>query len=229
MTMRTFAVASALFLGMAGLGAGENPVLDLWGEATAIVSGVELVDLPERREQDPATTSVGERLVEGHTVFAVIDVKTRPVNETEEFVEIEGVVHCEDRVSIRTERLFGVVPVPTGIDQAQLHCYVGQRVIVTPDPFTGDPGSLADLPALGASAARPTGVVLPVTAPDGQSTYAEEMSFEHAGRTYFAWAVPVLAPYENERGDVKNFRLPMPAERLRHNDVHDYCVLLEDA
>lgn len=222
MNWRMYALAAALFLAVpVGIGATQNPVLDLWAEGSAIISDVELFDPPRKKVYDDWQFVKPEQVVEGHTTFVTIEMVARYENVTGN-VTIDGVVHCEDHVEY--EAWYNLVP--TRVKRAQAECYAGQRVVVTPDPFSGDPGSLRDL-AENPPIYRPTGSVYPILTPDGQMGYVEELSFDHLGRTYFAWATPVFQDW-TWNGKTKNFIAPLPVERLLWNDADDYRVVLEN-
>lgn len=217
MKTRMFAIAGALFLIPVGLGASQNPILDLWADGSVIIQDVEIFNPPQKKSYDPNEFYAEERLVEGHIVFATITFSPRYENATGN-VTIDGVVHCEDHVEYDTFAGF----IPYNIRRAQFECYTGQRVIITPDPFSGDPGSLTDLPLM-----QPTGRVEGIRTPDGQRGYIEELSFVHEGKLWYAWATPVFEPWTRD-GKVKNFMAPLPIERLASNDIDDYHVFLED-
>lgn len=216
MNLRMFGIAAALLLVPAGLGAATDPIFEIWGDAVAIITDVELVNPPQDVTYNNSEFYAEEQLVEGHTVFATIEFRAYPV-ESEGNISIDGHVSCDHEVRVDTVPWMGI-PIPTRIERAQVACQVGERVFVTPDPFeTG--GSSANPPT-------PTGIVMPFEAPTGW-TYAEEFTYVAGdGKSYYAWAVPILEPWENARGTAKNFMLPMPIEKLRHNDVRDYSVYL---
>lgn len=220
MNWRMLGLAAALLLVVpVGIGAGDTPLLDLWGEASAIVSDVELFQPPQKKTYDPDQFYAEEQLVEGHTVFATIEFRAN-VSEAAENITIDGVVHCEDHVEADTW-----MGIPYRVRHAQAECYVGQRVVVTPDPFSGNPGSLANL-SLSSLSYHPTGNTFPVRSPDGQWGTVEELWFEVDDRQYFAWATPVFEPWSwGEK--TKNFIVPLPTDRLAHNDLSSYRVLLE--
>lgn len=219
MNWRMIALAAALLLIVpVGIGTAQDPILDLWGEASAIIQDVELIEPPRKKTYNDSDFIEPEQLVEGHTVFVTIDLQPQYENVSAE-VDIGGYVSCEHHVAY--EAMLYVVP--TNIREAQVECAFGERVVVTPDPFSGDPGSLDDTGAL----YTPTGQVFPFTVPGGQSGYLEELVFEHEGRDYLAWATPVLRPFETAQG-TKNFYAPLPLAGLQANGgIRDYRVVFE--
>lgn len=224
MKWRMPALAAALFLLVpVGIGTGQDPVLDMWGEVSAIVTNIELIPPAQNKTYEDNEFFATEKLVEGHTVFATIEFRAN-VSVDESNVTIDGTVECTHHVDWTGPPFFGV-PLPGRINEAHAECRFGERVVITPDPFTGDPGVLGGGSAP-APAYVPTGVVYPVLAPGGQRSYVEELVFEHDGKTWYAWATTVMKPWERE-GTLKNFIAPLPADKLRLNDAASYRVILE--
>ena len=232
MKWRMPAIAAALFLLVpVGIGTGQDPILDLWGEASAIVTNIELLPPQQNKTYDPNEFFAHEQLVEGHTTFATIEFRANVTVDAGNYT-IDGTVECKDHIRGRGPVIFGFV-IPGTVDEAHVECRVGQRVIITPDPFTGDPGFLGGGGGGGgggsggsAPAYAPTGEVRPIRTPNGQFGYIEELVFEHDGKTWYAWATTVMKPWERD-GTLKNFIAPLPTDKLRLNDAASYRVILE--
>lgn len=228
MNLRMIALASAMLLAVP-LGVAAQPweAFGLWGNVSATVQNVEVFDWPDKKVYDPTSFQVPEQLVEGHTTFATIEMRSNRT-ELEGNVSIAGYVRCDDEVEWEWE---GAPIFITRVRKAHVECTVGQRVIVTPDPFTGDPGYIP----IGGTSAEPTGRILPFTPPGQPPTYAEELVYtqtlqDETGRvtqrTLYAWATPILPTFETPTGP-KNFLMPIPLDRIYEMDVRDYSVVLE--
>lgn len=229
--LRMIGLASALLLllpiGVAALpdGGDEEPVLDGYQEATATVYDVVLARLPHEKGYEPESLHEEERLVEGHTVFVVIDVVSydRQANGS---VDIMGMVDCKANAKYSGPTFLGI-PLPERVDSVEARCRVDEHVIVTPDPFNDPP----------MAALQPTGRLLPFTIPGVGQGYAEELQYpvqrqDAHGATetaiHYAWKVPIWGSWLDADGRPKNFYAPLPEDRLLEMGVQDFEVYHEN-
>lgn len=232
---RALGIAAALLvLGPVGFAvASEWTAADAYGEATAGIYDVELFEPPQKKVYDPSSFRAAEQLVEGHTVFATIDLQAH-FEETSGNVTITGLVRCEKDVQYRQWDPIGLgFGIPYKVDHAEAECVVAERVVISPDPGQWQAPTVANV-WLGP--VTPTGVVLPFTSPDGTEAYSEEFSFDvvremQDGRVEshvcYAWAVPVVGTFAAHDGDVKNLYAPLPIPRLQECGAEDYDLDLE--
>lgn len=232
---RMLGLASALLL-LLPVAAWANPnddptstVVEGGAEGLLQVTDVALADLGASRVVDPNSTSTHERLVEGHTVFAVIDIKTRVVDDVGNFT-VDGLVSCHAHAEGPTRGLtlpfVGKVYYPTRVDSVEIDCLEQHRVVVIPSPV----GSTSSYTPL-----SPTGVVSRYQSPSGDVGYEDEYAFferwsdaqgEHEAQRY-AWAVPVQSTWTKADGHAKNVMAPLPAARLLEMGVHDFQLVDE--
>ncbi|HEX2022347.1 MAG TPA: hypothetical protein VHH36_06510 [Candidatus Thermoplasmatota archaeon] len=217
-----------------GYAAGPGDAFELWGEVVATVRDVRIVSPPAGSAPAPETYQTDEQLVEGHSVYAVLDIRREVVPPEEGNVTISGLVECHHDGKISTvswEPIPGlVIPLPTRVDSVDVRCRVGETVVVVPDPFSQGASSGSVSPLV------PTGDVLIYDTPLGVRTYAEELTFtlerlDARGRpetkAFTAWRVPILDPWVDAEGRLQNFLLPMPVRRVAENDARGYEALLE--
>lgn len=229
-TLRMLAIASALLLGTPLLVAAFPDDPDAWwdevtevqGEASAWVEDVRLAALPAPVTGRSAEV-VPEQLVEGHTVFAVLNVHVWR-NETEGVINVTGYVDCKHSVGIATRN-----GVPSRVDHAGAECRVYERVVVRPNSTTAPWTWFTPLEA--------TGRIQPFTTPSGQPGYAEELSYvasyedgrgQLVQQTLYAWAVPIYPAWLHVDGRPASFLAPLPEDRLREMGVDRFDVLFED-
>lgn len=230
-SLRMLGIASALLLllpiGVAAIpygDEGEGTVVEGTQEVVAEVYDVVLANLPEERELDPSTLQEPEQLVEGHTVFVVIDVKTRP-REANGSVDIMGMVECRANATYSGRTFLGI-PLPERVDRAQVRCRIDEHVIVSPDPFQDPP------------AGRPTATdrLIPFRIPGVGTGYAEEFAYPVVRQradgseetlTFYAWKVPIWDAWVDGHGRPKNFYAPIPEDRLLEMGVGDFKVFHE--
>jgi hypothetical protein len=222
--LRMLGIASALLL-LVPFGYAAQPwtVFDTYNEVYAAVSDLEVLNLPDKKVYDPNSFFAEEQPVEGHTVFATIELRAN-TSEVEGNVTIAGVIDCRHDVEYDYE----IFPIPSRVRRAEVGCVIGERVVVYPVNYTSNSGQSSDF--------TPTGRVIPFTPPSGVPVYAEEFSFlltetNNDGlvveRTMFAWATPVVPPWTTDAGKVKNFMMPIPLDRILEMDCGDYQVVLE--
>lgn len=233
--IRMFAIAGALFL-ILPVGVLAGPLQDTVSFAAQEAASVTNVDVlrPATKCAPISGNLTPEQVVEGHTTFVTLD-EISDCKAIEGNVTVDGLVHCETHGSLRTSWIYvaGVaVPIVTHVDGVREECNVGGRVVVTPTIYctlTGDaqcnfsPANTRTAPLL-----FPTGEVIPLMSPDGQYAYAEEFSFIANGRTYYAWATPIMRPWLDPAGHTKDFLVPVPSERLRAMDTNDFKIVFED-
>ena len=233
--IRMFAIAGALFL-IVPVGVMAGPLQDTVD--AAVQEGASVTNIDVLRPAQKCAPISGdlrpEQLVEGHTTFVTMDAVS-DCKVLEGNVTVDGLVHCETHGSLRTSWIYvaGVaVPIVTHVDGASEECNLGGRVVVTPTIYctlTGDaqcnfsPANTQSAPIM-----FPTGNSIPVMSPDKQYGYAEEYSFAAGDRTYFAWATPIMRPWIDPAGHMKDFLVPVPAERLREMDTSDFHIVFED-
>lgn len=239
-TLRMLALAAALLLGTPLVIAAlpNDGELDVDGgelvnknlEAAAWIVDVALLDAPPAVDGRNDTFRE-EQLVEGHTVFVVVDIEIQ-LNLTNSSVNVTGFVECSHEVSWQGPMVgtpVGNVPFPGRIDRAGAECRAGERVFATPDPFFD--------PDTSSMAMTPTGVVLPITTPSGEPGFVEEYSFtlvqhdswgDTTERTLYAYAAPIYAPWMHTDGRPKSFVVSLPYARLEEMGEYDFTFILED-
>lgn len=230
LTTRTFALASALLLAPFGWGYAQG----IWDDpqeyheygsrVAAYVQNVTFADPPNRYVFDEWNLTE-EQLVEGHTTFVTIE--RSPIAEVKPGEwNITGFLRCEFVAEGEHSFLLGVVPVPTRVERAGVECENGARVIVKPGT------SLAS--AEGPMA--PTGRLLEIRTPHGMRSYAEEFVYTvteeqpdgtFVARDRYAWSAPVFPPWADADGSVRNFWMPIPADRVDEMGVADFEVIPE--
>ena len=227
MDLKTIASATALLLlipvGLASMGP-DQLIIEGGADQVGDISDIVLADLSPFSYANNSTLA-SERLVEGHTVFVTIDI-VRDVIVNNGSVDITGFARCDLHANATGPVFFGVV-VPNRIHQAHEECHVGDRVIVTPDPFNAGTMSFP----------QPTGVVHTFTAPNGEPGYAEEFAYTLTGfdlgtnmptqTVRYAWAVPVLDTWTDAHGRTMDFFAPLPNDRLWEMNAGDFQVVLE--
>ncbi|GEM_PF-4565898 len=189
------------------------------------VSNVTLVQPPQQRVVDPNSTYGHERLVEGHTVFAVIDLKSSPVAD-EGSIDISAMVNCTAETRVHYDRFLGV-PIPDGVETTTLQCLENATLVAIPDPIsTSDSASMSPL--------APDGEVYRYVTPTGEVGYETEYSYEYrhadAGghwrsETRYAWAVSPSKPWTDASGASKDVYVTLPTARLEQMGVRSFHVL----
>lgn len=238
--IRMFALAGALLL-LIPVGVLAGPQSDVYqaeAEVEAQVSNIHLLE-PQVNGSPINVGVMPEQVVEGHTTFVTIEARVN-ATKVEGNVTVDGFVNCEYHGEATTSgKLLGLLPYVTGVKDVNVHCHVGDRVIITPTLYCQVMGnfqcgsSTAHFPLL-----TPTGNVYPFTSPTGQAAYIEEYQFERTmddgygglmTTTYYAWATPILTPWLDEHGHAQNMMLPMPGDRLdAMPDVDHFSALYED-
>jgi len=231
---RMLGLASALLL-LLPVAAWANPndpssyVVEGGAEGLLQVTDVALADLGAPRAIDPSSTHAQERLVEGHTVFAVIDITTHVLNDTGNFT-VDGLVSCSAHAEGPTRGItlpfVGKVYYPTRVDDVTVDCLEQHRVVVIPSPFQTS-SSYTPL--------HPTGVVTRYQTPNGDVGYEEEYAFfeqwsdaegVHQAPRY-AWAVSAHPAWTKADGHAKNLMAPLPADRLHEMGLHGFQLVDE--
>lgn len=193
-------------------------------ELTATVYDVVLAEMPREKVYDAGSYHEEEQLVEGHTVFVVLDVTYR-FNDTNGTVDIMGMVDCKAEASYSGPTFLGI-PLPERVDGVHAGCRVDEYVLVAPDPFAYPP----------LAAATPTGRLLPFDVPGVGRAYAEEMRYPvrlqapdgaSETATFYAWKVPIWQTWTDAHGRPKNFYAPLPEDKLAEMGVGDYKVYHE--
>ena len=237
LSLRSVALASALFLALAvgvALADPASDTLEATGEALAAVSNLRVFEPQSRYEPIPAGLKGEETLVEGHSVFAVLDYHGNRT-EVEGNVTVTGEVDCDYRAEAGTTPWYAGLPMVTGVREAWLRCRVHDQVIVTPTVYCQAQGDW-ECDAPGAPVLVPTGARTPFQGPDGQSGELVEYAFsatppgEAEPRTYYAFGVPILEPWVHlDDGAQRNLWAPLPLARLEQMDVWDFKFLHADA
>lgn len=235
-TLRMVAIAVAILVGIPITGVvadhlGSFPGGDPWQEAEAAVNAtvrdIELVEPPARFDRI-IDAGMPEQVVEGHTVFATIEIPVA-INRSEWNVSVVGSISCD--LDTRAEgEFFGGVPFPTRIEEGFVRCQVGEQVFLSPDPFM-EPGHFS-------------GSVTPFTptsswqaeAPNGELIDVHEYSFGvtrmlddgtlQTERQY-AWSVPLTTPWIHTNGKLKDWYCPIPEERLAEMGKTDFWAYHE--
>lgn len=178
-------------------------------EAMIEATNITLVEATAQYDR-VAVHNMPEQLVEGHTVFATIDIPLIR-NVTNWQAEVVGDVSCQTNTSTSGVYFFGI-PIPTRIDRARVECQAGGRMYATPDPFYDSENTYR-------SSLRPTGRTWTDVTPAGQATYTEEYTFtylrEEADGTVtqgdgFVYASPVVEPWLDTNGDGKSWMISIP-------------------
>lgn len=232
-TLRMLGLASAILIllpiGVSALPDGVTTseddgesVIEGSQEVAAEVYDVVLARMPREKEYDHETFREEEQLVEGHTVFVVIDVGSR-FNDSNGSVDIMGMVECKAEVSYSGPTFLGI-PLPERVDRAHVRCRADEHVIVTPDPFQNPP----------LARPVPTDRLIPFRGPTGELAYAQEYSYPALRQdpdgtqeeaTFYAWSVPIWSePWLDTHGRPKNFYSPIPEDRLVEMGVEDFKV-----
>lgn len=202
----------------------DGSVLDGYQEVTAAVYDVVLAQMPREKVYDPASFREEEQLVEGHTVFVVIELEY-DLADTNGTVDIMGMVDCDARATYSGPTFLGI-PLPERIDRVEASCRVDEHVVVAPDPFANPP----------LSSPQPTGRLIPFHVPGVGHAYAEELSYPVARtdasgwtetETFYAWKVPIWQPWIDAHGRPKNFYAPLPEDKLREMGESDFEVYHE--
>lgn len=188
-------------------------------EVVAEVYDVVLAGLPHEKTYEPESLHEQEQLVEGHTVFVVIDLVAR-AERTNGSVDVMGMVECKANVTYSGREFWGIL-LPEHVESAQVRCRADEHVVVSPDPFQDPP------------AARPqrTDRLVPFRIPDGSLGYAEEYSYPVVRQapdgteqtlTFYAYKVPIWDQWIDAHGRPKNWYAPLPEDRLREMGVRDF-------
>lgn len=238
-TLRMLAIASAILVSLPIGFALANTTVDhvvvqggeivrANAEAAAEITDIVLVDTFAKYDQI-AIANTPEQLVEGHTVFTVIDIQFVK-NESTWTADIAGGVDCDVHHEVSGPTVYGV-PVPNRIHRAQLECVVNGTVYVTPDPFYDSDDTVQQ------SSMQPTGVQIPFTAPTGETGFATEYVYELVSTDWlgetttqalYAWSVPLLEePWLHSDGGMKSWYCPLPVARLQEMGITTFTARLE--
>lgn len=236
-SLRSLALAAALSLVLAVGVALADPARDaaeVSAEVVARVSNVRLFEPQYRWEPIPSGLHAEESLVEGHSVFVVLEYEG-DATAVEGNVTVAGEVECDYRAEAGTAPWLADLPMVTGIREAWAKCRVHDQVIVTPAVYCQVQGDW-DCDAAAAPVLVPTGERTWFQAPDGQRGEMVEYAFsatppgEREARTFYAFAVPVFEPWVHEDdGLQRNLWAPLPLDRLHEMDVWDFKFLRGDA
>ena len=237
LNLRNVTLAAALLLALAvgvALADPASDTLEASGEVLAHVSNVRLFEPEYEWDPIPSGLNDSEQLVEGHAVFVVLEHRGN-ATAVEGNVTVAGNVECSHRAEVGTSPWYGGVPMVTGVREAWARCRAHEHVIVTPTVYCQVQGDWeCDAPS--APVLVPTGMRAPFLSPDGQRGEVVEYAFtatppgEEEPRTFYAFAVPVLAPWLHEDdGMERNLWAPLPMGRLREMDVWDFKFLDADA
>ncbi len=216
-TKRMFALAGA-FLTIAGIFVMGHPgdpddVFEYAGDVGAYVRDIELAYIATERNST-AWSDGQEQLVEGHTTFYTIQ-RTTTFDEDKGEYNVTALLTCRAVARGETDSWFGLVRLPSTVDEAGVECEGGMRVIVSP--------SMIHSPSSQVSPPVPTGNRIPFIAPSGETGIMEEfvqtVNVEHAdgtteARDVYVWSTPVLTPWVQADGKVKNIWAPIPKDRL---------------
>lgn len=225
--VRTIALASALLL-FVPLYAWADPNPDdptsylVEGGAKQVltVSNVTLVQPPQDRAVEPGSTSQREQLVEGHTVFTVIEVRTRPVDDGGT-INVSAVVECSAQTQIHYDRFLGV-PIPDGVETTTAACLENATLVAVPDPVPLSSGARV-------SPLAPDGVQIRYQTPTGEAGYETEYVYQvqQDGRTQtrYAWGVQPAKPWTDASGAPKNLFVSLPVDKLVQMGVRSFHVV----
>lgn len=215
--LRMLALASALLLLLPvaawAYPSGDEMVVEGGAQGVLEITDVALAELGDPRTVEPNSTFGHEQLVEGHTVFAVIDIRTTVVNTSGNFT-VDGLVSCSYHAEGESRSFLGLVSYPTHVDRVEVDCLEQHRVVVMPSPVAQS-SSMSPL--------TPNGDVLRYVTPKGEVGYADEYTFVESwttpdGRehhaTRYAWGTDVMHPWTTRAGHEKNVLLPLPPDRL---------------
>lgn len=217
------AAALALFVpafayALPSLWPGDDPsalIIEGGAEQYAQVGDIYLMDPPQPHVVEPNSTLGHEQLVEGHTVFATIDIVTR-VAQDNGTVDVSAIVTCSAQTGVDYNRTFFGIPVPNHVHTTTVDCLENATLVAVPNP----------LPMAARSNLQPTGIVIAFTTPTGEVGYETEYATTWAGQSYYAYAVnPVRAPFVGADGHAKNLYVSFPVDRLREMGVHDFTIL----
>lgn len=238
LNLRNVVLASALLLALAvgvALADPASDTVEASAEVLAEVANVRLFEPQYKWTPIPSGIHEPETLVEGHSVFVVLDAMgNRTPVEGE--VTVTGLVQCEPTLRVgESGPLLTIggyeVPYVTGIKEASVRCVVDGHVIVTPTVYCQVQGDWE----CDASVMVPTGMRYPLTAPDGQAGEVVEYAFtatppgESEPRTFYAFEVPVLAPWLHEDDHLaRNMWAPLPLARLDEMGAWDFKFLHAD-
>lgn len=236
-SLRAVALASALTFALAVGVALADPASDaaeVVAEVLARVSDLRVFEPRYEAEPIPSGIHSAERLVEGHSVFAVLDFHSN-ATPVEGNVTVAGEVDCEYRAEVGTTPWYGGLPMVTGVREAWARCRVHDQVVVTPSVYCEVQGDWeCDAPS--ALVLVPTGVRTAFQSPDGQWGEMVEYAFsatppgEREARTFYAFAVPIFRPWvHGDDGATRDLWAPLPLGRLEQMDVWDFKFLHLDA
>jgi hypothetical protein len=190
-------------------------------------SNVTLLELPGQRVQDPNTTYAHERLVEGHTTFAVITVESREVQRETNFT-IEAFVQCAAQAGGSFWYAFGLIPYPHDVGSSTVQCVENATMVIMSDPVPPFAQDARMSPLV------PDGVVLRVASPAGAIAYETEYVYklsypDRDGRwhveTRYAWGVAPMPVWADASGQPKNLRAVLPFDRLEEMGVRSFRVV----
>lgn len=237
LSLRHVAPASAMLLALAVGAALADPASDaaeVTAEVLARVEDVRVFEPQYRYEPIPVGLRGEEQLVEGHSVFVVLEFAGNRT-EVEGNVTVTGEVECDYRAEAGTTPWYAGLPLVTGVREAWARCRVHDQVVVTPTVYCQVQGDW-DCATPAAPVLVPTGVRTPFQSPDGQWGEMVEYAFtatppgEREPRTYYAFAVPILHAWVHEDdGATRNLWAPLPLGRLEAMDVWDFKFLHADA
>lgn len=237
LNLRNVALAAALLLALAVGVALADPASDAAeasAEVVARVSNVRVFEPQYDWDPVPSGLHAAESLVEGHSVFVVLEHRGNRT-AVEGTVTVAGEVDCDYRAEAGTSPWLLGVPMVTGVREAWAKCRAYDQVVVTPAVYCQVQGDWAcDAPS--APVLVPTGERAAFLSPDGQAGEMVEYAFtatppgEREPRTFYAYAVPVFDPWVHEDdGATRNLWAPLPLDRLAEMDVWDFKFLRGDA
>lgn len=236
-TLRMVAIAAAILVGTPVLVVvadhlpsipGGDPLQEARGTINATVDNITFFEPPPKYDR-VMPSGMPEQLVEGHIVFATIEIPLA-VNRSEWNVSIVGSVSCELREDVRGVFSQGGIPFPTEVGPGVVRCQVGEQIFVSPDPFM-EPGhtnaAVTPFTFSGTSQAEaPNGEIIDVHEYFFDVTSLGDDGSVRTERMY-AWSVPVLEPFLLPDGTVKNWYCPIPEARLSEMGQTDFWAYHE--